>query len=202
MIETRTSLPGKSITNGINDKEPNSAEDACFRQWLLTLTEQLNAAMIFGVGNLASVTLPVSTDQFRLLLECMKRNSDGRKQCPDYSYVPHPDPANSTKLLKSTYKLHCLTQCKEVLGSPSLPLNPTRTFILSNGAFIAQRQPAPHTLREGSGSNKSFGPTEYSTVMAVLTETPLTIEWLPDVWPVSGTGMVRVLYPYVSYASG
>ena len=105
--------------------------------------------MIFDMDNVASVMVTATTAQFCHLLQRLHLHCDQITHYPVYCIVPHPDPANSDQLLRLTYSLHSLAQCKEVLGSPSLPLYPTRTFCLSGSAFIANSTSTPHSPHVG-----------------------------------------------------
>ena len=147
----------------------------------------------------------------------------GRKKisCSQCS-IPHPDLSlPHHKLTKYTYHIYNLNHLKSIFNTPFISLQSTRSFLVNRNGTYQAFQPPESPLQTSSsscrGPNTSSSqqpllirPHEFRTVLRVGSSAsqpickpcPFTIEWTPNVLPISKMGELRLKFDFEHIHNG
>lgn len=138
-----------------------------------------------------------------------------KKVSPLQTHVPNVDASIPSKLTRYTYHLYNIAHIKTIFQNPFVLLQTTRSFLVNrNGTYQSYQPPveqhqqdlssAPSSVTRGQPQQPLIRPQEYRTVLRVgsnqhqpaAKQTPFTIEWTPDIYPLSKLGELGIKLEY------
>lgn len=184
-----------------------------FHQWLASVTERIHQTMHYQFnGKPQPLVFQIPQDFFNTLLHRLSLGSKKRRLPNSTSAFERTDGLPGT-LSKYTWHITNPMHVKRIFDTPEMPLELSQSFVKnadgSYSRFRCPDSPLELNVLDGYGTNwpQAIRPLELRTFLKVGTAdqkdtSPLVIEWIPDILPVSRVGELRISFEFGHYGSG
>ncbi|XP_042895170.1 uncharacterized protein C2orf42 homolog isoform X1 [Parasteatoda tepidariorum] len=209
--QKRVYVSTKNILNSIEDKPVLS-----FDSWLNSVVERINQTMHYQFnGQPEPLVFQVPQSFFNIIQQRLSEGSKKKRLPNSVVGYNRKDALPIGIFSKYIWKITNIIQLKRVFYTPDVTLEVQRSFTeVRDGVFVPLQEdkldPEAAYLRKLLESKpKHINPVELKTFLKVghtalsQTEpTPFTIEWIPDILPVSKVGEMKLIFEYGHQRNG
>ena len=194
-------------------------------EWLASITESINAAMHYGFAMAEPLVFHVPQTFFNFLMDRISGASSLKKRLPNSTESFQRTVPPISRYTRYTWHLTNIFHLKKVFDTPSVGLEISRRFAKhpTNGSysllksqetsFNESTSPSDYkpseVMQNTKHSRKIIKPVEYKTFLKVgqmstdpRDVTPFTIEWVPDLYPRTHLGELKIKFEFGHQLNG
>ncbi|RZF45949.1 hypothetical protein LSTR_LSTR008326 [Laodelphax striatellus] len=196
----------KRVTNhGLNEVYDEHGTNIMFLEWLSSVTESINESMHYQCSGAPDPLIFRCPQKF---FECLKErisNAGMKKRLPNSTtVVTRKDTPPFGKFTKYTWIINNVIHLKHIFETPQVPLVIARSFIKhSDGSYDLYNASSSYEHFAKTENSPRIKPLEYKTYLKVgynfkeqSKPTPFSIEWTPDILPVTRTGELKLTFQF------
>ncbi|KAG8585564.1 hypothetical protein GDO81_005075 [Engystomops pustulosus] len=186
-----------------------------FLDWLASVTERIHQTMHFQFdGKPEPLVFHIPQSFFDALSQRLSMGN-ARMRLPNCTTAfVRKDALPLGTFSKYTWHITNILQVKQIFDTPEMPLEITRSFVQNrDGTFDLFKCPKVEVenIAETYGrlEKQPIRPLELKTFLKVgntspdqKEPTPFTIEWIPDILPLSKIGELRIKFEYGHHRNG
>ncbi|KAM4678038.1 uncharacterized protein C2orf42 homolog [Discoglossus pictus] len=217
----RKNVPKKPATNptvkrqGCNQLLDESLVSLSFQEWLTSVTERIHQTMHYQFdGKPEPLVFHIPQAFFDALQQRISMGNT-RKRLPNCTTAfVRKDALPLGTFSKYTWHITNILQVKQIFDTIEMPLEITRSFVQNrDGTYELFKCPKVEveSIAETYGriEKQPIRPLELKTFLKVgntspdqKEPTPFTIEWIPDILPLSKIGELRIKFEYGHHRNG
>ncbi|OCT86674.1 uncharacterized protein C2orf42 isoform X1 [Xenopus laevis] len=186
-----------------------------FQDWLASVTERIHQTMHYQFdGKPEPLVFHIPQSFFDTLQQRISMGNT-RKRLPNYTTTfVRKDALPLGTFAKYTWHITNITHVKQIFDTIQVPLEVTRSFVQNrDGTYELFKCPKVEveSIADTYGriEKQPIRPLELKTFLKVgnttpdqKEPTPFTIEWIPDILPVSKIGELRIKFEYGHHRNG
>ncbi|XP_041442882.1 uncharacterized protein C2orf42 homolog isoform X4 [Xenopus laevis] len=205
----------KDDTPGCSPLIDESQVSLSFQDWLASVTERIHQTMHYQFdGKPEPLVFHIPQSFFDTLQQRISMGNT-RKRLPNYTTTfVRKDALPLGTFAKYTWHITNINHVKQIFDTIQVPLEVTRSFVQNrDGTYELFKCPKVEveSIAETYGriEKQPIRPLELKTFLKVgnttpdqKEPTPFTIEWIPDILPVSKIGELRIKFEYGHHRNG
>ncbi|KAM4746933.1 uncharacterized protein C2orf42 homolog isoform 1-T2 [Rhinophrynus dorsalis] len=221
LTNVRKNSPKKPVNNssakrpGCNQLMEESQVSLSFQDWLASVTERIHQTMHYQFdGKPEPLVFHIPQSFFDALQQRISMGNT-RKRLPNCTTTfVRKDALPLGTFAKYTWHITNISQVKQIFDTVEMPLEITRSFVQNrDGTYELFKCPKVEveSIAETYGriEKQPIRPLELKTFLKVgnttpdqKEPTPFTIEWIPDILPLSKIGELRIKFEYGHHRNG
>ena len=188
-------------------------------EWLASITESINAAMHYGF-KAEPLVFHVPQPFFNFLMDRISGASSLKKRLPNSTESFERTVPPISRYTRYTWHLTNIFHLKKVFDTPSVGLEISRRFakhptngsyslIKSQDSLFNESSISDYKPPDIKHNRKIIKPVEYKTFLKVgqmstdlRDVTPFTIEWVPDLYPRTHLGELKIKFEFGHQLNG
>uniref|UniRef100_A0A8C5M2B5 Chromosome 2 open reading frame 42 n=1 Tax=Leptobrachium leishanense TaxID=445787 RepID=A0A8C5M2B5_9ANUR len=200
---------------GCNQLMDESQVSLSFQEWLASVTERIHQTMHYQFdGKPEPLVFHIPQSFFDALQQRLSMGSPRKRLPNNTTAFVRKDALPLGTFTKYTWLITNILHVKQIFDTPQMPLEITRSFVQNrDGTYELFKCPKVEveSIAETYGriEKQPIRPLELKTFMKVgnisaeqKEPIPFTIEWIPDILPVSKIGELRIKFEYGHHRNG